>query len=73
MRPVFCGNFDYDTRQYDLESLFSKYGHIRRIDMKSGIFDLFPPCCPCQSGAQILRRGGNAGCSATNTECLTLK
>jgi len=36
MRPVFCGNFDYDTRQYDLEGLFSKYGPIRRIDMKSG-------------------------------------
>ncbi|RCV46904.1 hypothetical protein SETIT_9G568700v2 [Setaria italica] len=36
MRPVFCGNFDYDTRQYDLEGLFSKDGPIRRIDMKSG-------------------------------------
>ncbi|XP_062209615.1 serine/arginine-rich splicing factor RS31-like isoform X2 [Phragmites australis] len=35
-RPVFCGNFDFDTRQYDLERLFSKYGPIRRIDMKSG-------------------------------------
>lgn len=37
MRPVFCGNFDFDTRQYDLERLFSKYGPISRIDMKSGI------------------------------------
>lgn len=36
MRPVFCGNFDYETRQSDLERLFSKYGPIRRIDMKSG-------------------------------------
>ncbi|GJN30078.1 hypothetical protein PR202_gb18356 [Eleusine coracana subsp. coracana] len=36
MRPVFCGNFDFDTRQYDLERLFSKYGPISRIDMKSG-------------------------------------
>ncbi|TVU48622.1 hypothetical protein EJB05_08263 [Eragrostis curvula] len=36
MRPVFCGNFDFDTRQYDLERLFSKYGPIQRIDMKSG-------------------------------------
>ncbi|KAL6659947.1 hypothetical protein ACP70R_002069 [Stipagrostis hirtigluma subsp. patula] len=35
-RPVFCGNFDYETRQSDLERLFSKYGPIRRIDMKSG-------------------------------------
>jgi hypothetical protein len=37
MRPVFCGNFDLDTRQYDLERLFSKYGPVSRIDMKSGI------------------------------------
>jgi len=29
MRPVSCGNFDYDTRQYDLEGLFSNYGAIR--------------------------------------------
>ncbi|XP_066388906.1 serine/arginine-rich splicing factor RS31-like [Miscanthus floridulus] len=36
MRPVFCGNFDHDTRQYDLERLFSKYGPISRIDMKIG-------------------------------------
>ncbi|KAI4999060.1 hypothetical protein ZWY2020_059813 [Hordeum vulgare] len=36
MRPVFCGNFDYETRQSDLERLFSKYGPIRRIDIKSG-------------------------------------
>jgi RNA recognition motif-containing protein len=37
MRPVFRGNFDLDARQYDLERLFSKYGPISRIDMKSGI------------------------------------
>lgn len=36
MRPVFCGNFDYETRQYDLERLFSKYGKVDRVDMKSG-------------------------------------
>lgn len=36
MRPVFCGNFDHETRQYDLERLFSKYGPISRIDMKLG-------------------------------------
>ncbi|KAL0309373.1 UNVERIFIED_CONTAM: Serine/arginine-rich splicing factor RS31 [Sesamum calycinum] len=36
MRPIFCGNFEYDTRQSDLERLFSKYGRIERIDMKSG-------------------------------------
>jgi RNA recognition motif-containing protein len=37
MRPVFCGNFDLEARQYDLERLFSKYSPISRIDMKSGI------------------------------------
>ncbi|MQL72472.1 hypothetical protein Taro_004806 [Colocasia esculenta] len=36
MRPVFCGNFDYETRQSDLERLFSKYGRVDRVDMKSG-------------------------------------
>ncbi|KAG7570719.1 RNA recognition motif domain [Arabidopsis thaliana x Arabidopsis arenosa] len=36
MRPVFVGNFDYDTRQSDLERLFSKYGRVDRVDMKSG-------------------------------------
>ncbi|KAF7153663.1 serine/arginine-rich splicing factor RS31-like isoform X1 [Rhododendron vialii] len=36
MRPVFCGNFEFDTRQSDLERLFSKYGRVDRVDMKSG-------------------------------------
>ncbi|KAF8018198.1 hypothetical protein BT93_H3178 [Corymbia citriodora subsp. variegata] len=36
MRPVFVGNFEYDTRQYELERLFSKYGRVERVDMKSG-------------------------------------
>ncbi|KAH9625909.1 hypothetical protein KSS87_023429 [Heliosperma pusillum] len=35
MRPVFVGNFGYDTRQVDLERLFSKYGVVERVDMKS--------------------------------------
>lgn len=39
-RPVFCGNFEYETRQSDLERLFSKYGRVERVDMKSGIFIL---------------------------------
>jgi len=33
---VFCGNFDFDTRHSDLDRLFSRYGRIDRIDMKSG-------------------------------------
>ncbi|KAK7292837.1 hypothetical protein RJT34_15691 [Clitoria ternatea] len=36
MRPVFAGNLEYDTRQSELERLFSKYGRIDRVDMKSG-------------------------------------
>ncbi|GAB2271838.1 Serine/arginine-rich splicing factor rs31 [Dionaea muscipula] len=36
MRPIFVGNFEYDTRQSDLERLFSKYGDVERVDMKSG-------------------------------------
>ncbi|KAM0934645.1 putative RNA recognition motif domain, nucleotide-binding alpha-beta plait domain superfamily [Dioscorea sansibarensis] len=38
MRTVFCGNFDFDTRHADLERLFSRYGRVSRVDMKSGIF-----------------------------------
>lgn len=36
MRPVFVGNFEYDTRQSDLERLFRKYGRVERVDTKSG-------------------------------------
>ncbi|XP_072966190.1 serine/arginine-rich splicing factor RS41 isoform X1 [Typha angustifolia] len=36
MRPIFCGNFEYDARQSDLERLFSRYGKVDRVDMKSG-------------------------------------
>ncbi|XP_057439694.1 serine/arginine-rich splicing factor RS31-like isoform X2 [Lotus japonicus] len=36
MKPVFVGNFEYETRQSELERLFAKYGRIERVDMKSG-------------------------------------
>ncbi|XP_024028643.1 serine/arginine-rich splicing factor RS40 isoform X2 [Morus notabilis] len=36
MRPIFCGNFEYDARQSDLERLFGRYGKVDRVDMKSG-------------------------------------
>ncbi|GAB4844427.1 Serine/arginine-rich splicing factor rs41 [Ancistrocladus abbreviatus] len=36
MRPIFCGNLDYDVRQSEVERLFRKYGKVDRIDMKSG-------------------------------------
>jgi arginine/serine-rich splicing factor 4/5/6 len=36
MRPIFCGNFDFEARQSDLERLFRRYGRVERVDMKSG-------------------------------------
>ncbi|KAJ0749954.1 putative RNA recognition motif domain, nucleotide-binding alpha-beta plait domain superfamily [Helianthus annuus] len=36
MRPIFCGNVEFDARQGDLERLFRKYGKVDRVDMKSG-------------------------------------
>ncbi|KAM5557263.1 serine/arginine-rich splicing factor RS41 [Rosa sericea] len=36
MRPIFCGNFEYDARQNDLERLFGRYGKVDRVDMKAG-------------------------------------
>ncbi|CAD5329030.1 unnamed protein product [Arabidopsis thaliana] len=35
MKPVFCGNFEYDAREGDLERLFRKYGKVERVDMKA--------------------------------------
>ncbi|KAE9464925.1 hypothetical protein C3L33_03178, partial [Rhododendron williamsianum] len=40
MKAIFCGNFDYEARQSDLERLFRKYGKVDRVDMKSGKFGL---------------------------------
>lgn len=44
MKPVFCGNFEYDAREGDLERLFRKYGKVERVDMKAGklFFFLLP-------------------------------
>lgn len=35
-RPVFCGNFEYDARQSEIERLFERFGKIDRVDMKTG-------------------------------------
>ncbi|XP_009389515.2 serine/arginine-rich splicing factor RS41 isoform X1 [Musa acuminata AAA Group] len=35
-RSIFCGNLDYDARHSELERLFSRYGKVDRVDMKSG-------------------------------------
>ncbi|WVZ17457.1 hypothetical protein V8G54_010439 [Vigna mungo] len=41
MRPIFCGNLDFDARQSDVERLFRRYGKVDRVDMKSaGRFDV---------------------------------
>jgi arginine/serine-rich splicing factor 4/5/6 len=37
MKPIFCGNLDFDARQSDVERLFRKYGKIDRVDLKSGM------------------------------------
>ncbi|CAO2041261.1 unnamed protein product [Urochloa humidicola] len=36
MRPVFCGNLDYDVRISEIERLFGKYGRVERVDLKTG-------------------------------------
>ncbi|XP_010413337.1 PREDICTED: serine/arginine-rich splicing factor RS31 isoform X1 [Camelina sativa] len=36
MKPVFVGNFEYETRQSELEKLVGKYGRVDRVDMKTG-------------------------------------
>ncbi|KAG1360677.1 serine/arginine-rich splicing factor RS41 [Cocos nucifera] len=36
MRPIFCGNFEYDASQSEIERLFNRYGRVERVDMKSG-------------------------------------
>ncbi|XP_019189651.1 PREDICTED: serine/arginine-rich splicing factor RS41-like isoform X2 [Ipomoea nil] len=36
MKPIFCGNLDFDARMSDVERLFKKYGRVERVDMKAG-------------------------------------
>ncbi|XP_062224256.1 serine/arginine-rich splicing factor RS41-like isoform X1 [Phragmites australis] len=36
MRPIFCGNLDYDVRISEIERLFGKYGRVERVDLKTG-------------------------------------
>ncbi|RAL54138.1 hypothetical protein DM860_004609 [Cuscuta australis] len=36
MKPIFCGNLDFDARESDVERLFRKYGRVERVDLKSG-------------------------------------
>jgi arginine/serine-rich splicing factor 4/5/6 len=41
IRPVYCGNFEYDARQSEIERLFKEYGRVDRVDMKTGKLLLF--------------------------------
>ncbi|GLJ46038.1 hypothetical protein SUGI_0969990 [Cryptomeria japonica] len=36
MKPLYCGNLEYEARQSEIERLFSRYGRVERVDMKSG-------------------------------------
>jgi len=36
MKPLYCGNIEYEVRQSEIERLFGKYGRVERVDMKSG-------------------------------------
>ncbi|XP_060970255.1 serine/arginine-rich splicing factor RS40 isoform X1 [Cannabis sativa] len=36
MRPIFCGNLEFDSRQTEVERLFRRYGKVERVDLKSG-------------------------------------
>lgn len=38
MRPIFCGNLEFDSRQNEIERLFRRYGKVERVDLKSGKF-----------------------------------
>lgn len=38
IRPIFCGNFEYDARSSEIERLFVRYGKVDRVDMKSGTY-----------------------------------
>jgi arginine/serine-rich splicing factor 4/5/6 len=41
IRPVYCGNFEYDARQSEIERLFKEYGRVDRVDMKTDKLLLF--------------------------------
>lgn len=36
MKPLYCGNLEYEARQSEIERLFGRYGRVERVDMKSG-------------------------------------
>ncbi|GER31291.1 arginine/serine-rich splicing factor 35 [Striga asiatica] len=36
MRPLYCGNLEFDARESDIERLFRRYGRVERVDLKTG-------------------------------------
>lgn len=65
MRSIFCGNFEYDARQSDLERLFRRYGKVDRVDMKSGKF-----CCDVWIIVGMFLKPENCN-SRKKLECVT--
>ncbi|KAL8091789.1 hypothetical protein AgCh_034156 [Apium graveolens] len=49
MKPIFCGNLEYDARPSELERLFKRYGKVERVDVKS----VLPPSSVVKS---VLKR-----------------
>lgn len=41
LKPVYCGNLDYDEKAQDVERLFDEFGPIERMDMKTGYAFIF--------------------------------
>ena len=73
---VFCGNFEYDAREREIEKLFDKFGDVERVDMKTGGWRLemlervvaFPPggphcrSCPASQEAPSARLCDQSSC-----------
>lgn len=35
-RPIFCGNFEYDIEEHEIQKLFDRFGPVTKVDMKQG-------------------------------------
>ena len=35
-RPIFCGNFEYDCEEHEVQTIFEKFGSVLKVDMKQG-------------------------------------
>lgn len=53
MKPIFCGNLEYDARPSELERLFKRYGKVERVDVKSGIYIFWLKGSACMSSLNL--------------------